>query len=141
MGLFGKSDKEKEADDIAKANEARAKLDAARRKQAEREAAAGKTAPGTIGSTASSAPAAPAAPAGRAAVPVSQPVGGDEVYTVVKGDSLSKIAKKHLGSAGAWRKIYEANKDVIGSNPDLIKPGQKLRLPKADAAGAGPKSA
>ena len=32
-------------------------------------------------------------------------------YTVVKGDSLSKIAKQFYGSAGQWKKIYEANKD------------------------------
>ena len=49
-------------------------------------------------------------------------------YTVVKGDSLSKIAKHQYGDANKWRKIYEANKDVI-DNPDLIEPGQDLIIP------------
>ncbi len=49
-------------------------------------------------------------------------------YTVVKGDSLSKIAKALLGDAQKWRAIYEANKDII-KNPDLIHPGQVLKIP------------
>ena len=49
-------------------------------------------------------------------------------YTVVKGDTLSKIAKHEYGDAAKWRMIYEANTDII-KNPDLIYPGQKLRLP------------
>ena len=53
--------------------------------------------------------------------------GGGEEYTVRSGDTLSKIGQHH---GVAWREIYEANKDVIGDNPDLIKPGQKLRIPK-----------
>ena len=51
-------------------------------------------------------------------------------YTVVKGDSLSKIAKTFYGHAGKWKQLYEANKDVVGSNPDLIKPGQVLVIPE-----------
>ena len=50
-------------------------------------------------------------------------------YTVVSGDSLSKIAKRELGDANKWRKLYEANKAVVGDNPDLIKPGQVLVIP------------
>ena len=49
-------------------------------------------------------------------------------YTVKAGDTLSKIAKDHLGNANAYMKIYEANRDQL-SNPDLIKPGQVLKLP------------
>ncbi|HEV8232194.1 MAG TPA: LysM peptidoglycan-binding domain-containing protein, partial [Thermoanaerobaculia bacterium] len=49
-------------------------------------------------------------------------------YTVVKGDSLSKIAKQVYGKASLWPKIYEANRDHI-KDPDLIYPGQVLRLP------------
>ena len=55
--------------------------------------------------------------------------GGSEVfYTVVAGDSLSKIATKYTGMT--WQKIFEANRDQI-KNPDLIHPGQKLRIPTA----------
>jgi nucleoid-associated protein YgaU len=52
-------------------------------------------------------------------------------YTVVKGDSLSKIAKREYGDAGQWRRIFEANRDVI-ENPDLIEPGQDLIIPEAE---------
>ena len=47
---------------------------------------------------------------------------------MVKGDSLSKIAKRFYGDAQQWRKIFEANKDQI-KNPDLIYPGQTFRIP------------
>ena len=49
-------------------------------------------------------------------------------YTVKAGDTLSKIAKQHLGDANAYMKIFEANRDQL-SDPDLIKPGQVLRIP------------
>jgi len=48
----------------------------------------------------------------------------------VKDDSLSKIAKREYGDAGKWRRIYEANQDVI-KDPDLIYPGQTLKIPGA----------
>jgi nucleoid-associated protein YgaU len=51
-------------------------------------------------------------------------------YTVQKGDSLSKIAKREYGDAQQWRRIYEANRDLI-QNPDLIYPGQVFRIPEA----------
>ena len=50
--------------------------------------------------------------------PVNEPV----IYTVVKGDNLSKIARKYNTT---WQKIYNDNKNII-KNPDLIYPGQKL---------------
>ena len=49
-------------------------------------------------------------------------------YTVKPGDTLSKIAKEHLGDANAYMKIFNANKDQL-SDPDKIKPGQVLNLP------------
>ncbi len=51
-----------------------------------------------------------------------------KTYTVKAGDTLSAIAKTHLGSAGAYMKIFELNKDQL-TDPDKIKPGQVLRLP------------
>src|SRR5688500_15695657 len=51
-----------------------------------------------------------------------------KTYTVKAGDTLSAIAKEHLGSAGAYMKIFELNKDQL-TDPDKIKPGQVLRLP------------
>lgn len=50
-------------------------------------------------------------------------------HTVVSGDNLWNLAKKIYGDGSQYTKIYEANKDVIGSNPNLIKPGQKLVIP------------
>ena len=55
-----------------------------------------------------------------------------EIYTVVAGDSLSKIAKRAYGDANQWRRIFEANRDQI-ENPDLIRVGQKLKIPSAKA--------
>jgi nucleoid-associated protein YgaU len=50
-------------------------------------------------------------------------------YVVKAGDSLSKISKDVYDNAGLYKKIYDANKDTIGPNPDLIKPGQRLTIP------------
>jgi uncharacterized protein YidB (DUF937 family) len=61
-----------------------------------------------------------------AAAPSAAPAA--QTYTVVSGDNLSKIAKHFYGNANDWHKIFDANRDQI-SNPDLIKPGQVLRIP------------
>ena len=49
-------------------------------------------------------------------------------YTVKAGDTLSAIAKRELGDANKYMKIYEANRDQL-SDPDKIKPGQVLKIP------------
>lgn len=68
---------------------------------------------------------------GNAAQPASaQSATQGESYTVVSGDSLSKIAKRHYGDASKWHQIYEANKGIIGANPDHIEVGQVLTLPQ-----------
>lgn len=51
-----------------------------------------------------------------------------EYYTIQAGDNLSSIAKKFLGNASAYPKIFEANREVI-KDPDKIYPGQKIRIP------------
>jgi nucleoid-associated protein YgaU len=56
------------------------------------------------------------------------PAATAKTYTVKAGDTLSAIAKAELGSAGAYMKIFELNKDQL-SDPDKIKPGQVLKLP------------
>jgi nucleoid-associated protein YgaU len=58
-------------------------------------------------------------------ITVARSNGGTKEYTVVKGDSLSKIGKQ-LGVR--WKDIYEANKDRI-KDPDHIEPGWKLKIP------------
>jgi nucleoid-associated protein YgaU len=60
--------------------------------------------------------------------PAPPPPKPEQIYTVVSGDNLSKIAKKFYGDSKLWRKIFEANKDTI-ENPDLIYPGQELKIP------------
>lgn len=52
-----------------------------------------------------------------------------QTYTVVAGDSLSKISKHFYGDASKWKSIWEANKEQI-KNPDLIQVGQVLTIPK-----------
>jgi nucleoid-associated protein YgaU len=51
-----------------------------------------------------------------------------KIYEVVSGDSLSKIAKREYGKANEWKRIYEANRDIL-TDPDKIYPGQKLKIP------------
>ena len=59
---------------------------------------------------------------------VNQPADESRYYTVVKGDTLSAIAKAQTGNANDYMKIFEANKPML-SNPDKIYPGQLLRIP------------
>ena len=51
-----------------------------------------------------------------------------QTYVVQKGDTLAKIAVEYYGDARLYTKIFEANRDIL-SDPDKIKPGQKLRIP------------
>ena len=53
-----------------------------------------------------------------------------EYYIIKKGDTLSAIAKHFYGKANDYPKIFEANREVI-KDPDLIFPGQKIRIPLA----------
>jgi nucleoid-associated protein YgaU len=59
-------------------------------------------------------------------VSVSEPPA--EYYTVVSGDTLSKISKQYYGDANQYNKIFEANKPML-THPDKIYPGQVLRIP------------
>lgn len=74
-------------------------------------------------------PAEPVAAAerlGRSSAEAGEWHGG--VYVVEAGDMLSKIAQKTYGSAGKWRRIFDANRDVLAS-PDALKVGMRLRIP------------
>ena len=53
-------------------------------------------------------------------------------HTIESGESLSYIAKKYYdsGSRENWMKIYEENKELIGDDPNMIQPGQVLRIPR-----------
>lgn len=52
-----------------------------------------------------------------------------KTYKVVRGDCLWNITKKFTGKGSRWRELYNLNKGVIGSNPNLIYPNQVLTLP------------
>jgi nucleoid-associated protein YgaU len=54
----------------------------------------------------------------------------ERTYTVRPGDSLWKIAKRQYGDGNDWSRLYEANRETIGANPDLIHPGQVLVIPE-----------
>lgn len=69
-----------------------------------------------------------AAPAPAAAAPVAAAPASARVHVVEKGDTLGAIAKKYYGTASLYPKIFDANRDVL-NDPNLIKPGQKLRIP------------
>ena len=59
---------------------------------------------------------------------VAAPADESKFHTVVRGDTLSAIAKTYYGNANQYMKIFEANKPMLG-NPDKIYPGQLLRIP------------
>lgn len=54
-----------------------------------------------------------------------------QTYTVVQGDCLWNIAKRFYGDGSKYTAIYEANKGIVGGNPNLIYPGQVLAIPAA----------
>jgi nucleoid-associated protein YgaU len=54
----------------------------------------------------------------------------ETTYTVKAGDTLSKIAKQHLGDANAYMAIFDANRDQL-KDPDKIQPGQVLKIPQS----------
>lgn len=62
------------------------------------------------------------------AMTVAEPADESRWYTVVRGDTLSAIAKNQYGNASEYPKIFDANKPML-SSPDKIYPGQVLRIP------------
>ena len=75
------------------------------------------------------APASLAAPAPR---PPAEAPG--EVVVVVRGDSLWRIAGRHLGAATAWPRLHRANRETV-ADPDRISPGMRLVVPDGGAGG------
>jgi len=61
-------------------------------------------------------------------ISVTKPAPEATFYTVKRGDSLSKIAKKMYGDAKLYKKIFEANQPML-KDPNMIYPGQSLRIP------------
>ena len=67
-------------------------------------------------------------PVGGTAPPPTQ--AADTLYTVLKGDTFSGIARKLYGDAGDWRRIWQHNRDVVGESPDKLRPGMVLKIPR-----------
>lgn len=80
-----------------------------------------------VGSTAPNPP--PKASFGNVSSGVASTAPVAKTYTVVSGDSLSRIAKHVYGDANRWHDIFNANRDLL-DNPDKIQPGQVLKLPR-----------
>lgn len=51
------------------------------------------------------------------------------VLTVRPGDTLWELAERHLGDGSRWTELYAANRAVVGADPDLIRPAERLRIP------------
>ncbi|MFF3348229.1 transglycosylase family protein [Streptomyces sp. NPDC002779] len=66
--------------------------------------------------------------------------GKAQMYTVVRGDTLSTIADEQ-DVRGGWRGLYDANRKTVGADPDLIMPGQRLALGAGSAAKTTPAAA
>jgi nucleoid-associated protein YgaU len=61
--------------------------------------------------------------------PSATPIATGSQYTVVSGDNLSAIAERAYGNGALWWVIYNANGQIVGANPNLIRPGQVLTIP------------
>jgi tetratricopeptide (TPR) repeat protein len=78
---------------------------------------------------AKSAPGAESKPA--AVTAAATAATGHQIYTVVQGDTLTKIASKFYGDGGSWEPIFEANRDSL-SSPSSLRVGQTLVIPAKD---------
>jgi 5'-nucleotidase / UDP-sugar diphosphatase len=78
---------------------------------------------------ASPAPSPSPAPPAAAAATATPTSGPEQIYEVKAGDTLLSIAQEVYGDQTLWRRIYDANRDTIGPNPDQLKIEQKLKIP------------
>lgn len=125
--------------DISPQTERTTKVAAPKRAAAETKAAETKASEAKASEAKASAPAKTRTKQTPAAgTPTSVP-GKRDSYTVASGDSLSGIAADR--DLGAWQRLYSANRKVVGDDPDLIFPGQRLSLDLAGTPRAATKSA
>ncbi|MET7549125.1 transglycosylase SLT domain-containing protein [Streptomyces sp. NBC_01724] len=98
--------------------------------------------------TASAAPVQSVATVTKTVAPAAAPAKGiaaakttPSIYSVIAGDTLYKIATGHSVSGG-WQQLYQDNREVIGADPAVIRPGMKLTIgAKAETTAAEPKPA
>ena len=86
--------------------------------------------PAAASPAASPAPVtSPLAAASPASSPSPSPEASGESYTIVEGDTLLSISQRFYGDETLWRRIYDANRQTIGDNPDNLRVGTVLRIP------------
>jgi nucleoid-associated protein YgaU len=85
----------------------------------------------TAASPVASPPArpSPSPAASPLASPSPRATGAEQTYTVEAGDTLATIAQRFYDDPTGWRRIYDANRDTIGENPDAITVGTQLKIP------------
>lgn len=86
------------------------------------------TVPGSPQRAALASPVASPSPVATAAAKPTASVAPGETYTVQEGDTLLLISEKFYGDGTKWRRIFDANRDVI-SDPDALKIDMKLKIP------------
>ncbi len=86
------------------------------------------TASPSVASPVASVAASPALPATPSAVGPT-PTATVSEYVVEPGDTLRSIALTVYGDADQWPRIYAANRELIGPNPDALQAGMKLQIP------------
>jgi nucleoid-associated protein YgaU len=90
----------------------------------------GATGPGSAASRPTFVIGAAVSPvSGGSPSPVSRASAVPADYVVQPGDTLRSIAQDAYGDAAQWPRIYDANRDVIGNNPDALYAGMRLRIP------------
>ncbi len=65
---------------------------------------------------------------GAPATPTAGP-NGEKIHVVATGDTLAGLARQYYGNPGLWETIYNANKALIGEDPEALKVGMKLVIP------------
>jgi nucleoid-associated protein YgaU len=74
-------------------------------------------------------PATTSSPSPLASPGVTPPGQPEQTYVVQPGDTMRSIAQQVYGDASLWPRIYDANRDVIGPDPDALQVGMRLRIP------------
>ena len=82
-----------------------------------------------IGAAASPVPRGSPSPVGTEPAPLSVGSATTSDYVVQPGDTLRSIAENVYGDADQWPRIYDANRDLIGPDPDALQAGMRLRIP------------
>jgi nucleoid-associated protein YgaU len=82
-----------------------------------------------VGSAVATPSVVPSPSAATRATPAAAPAEASTEYVVQPGDTLRTIAEQQYGDGDVWPRIYQANRDVIGPDPDALRAGTKLQLP------------